>query len=144
MTDQRNDPYRSFRFKVQVGSFNQVGFSEVSGYDASIEAVDYRVGTDTTTLRKIPGLTKYSNITLKWGATDSVELYKWMEEAISGKITRYDVTITAMDEAGTEKAQWTVMSAWPVKYTVPDFKATGNDVAIESLEIAHEGMKRMK
>ncbi|WP_248926130.1 phage tail protein [Paenibacillus hamazuiensis] len=141
----RIDPYRNFRFKVQLDNITQAGFSEVSGYDASIEVIEYREGNETaTTARKLPGLTKYSNITLKWGVTDSMDMYKWMEDAINGKIARKSVTITAIDEVGQEKAVWTVINAWPCKYTAPDFKGTGNEVAIELLEIAHEGMTRKK
>ncbi|UHA73468.1 phage tail protein [Paenibacillus sp. 481] len=140
----RVDPYRSFRFTVQVDQITQAGFSEVSGYDASIEVIEYREGNETTTARKLPGLTKYGNITLKWGVTDSMDMYKWMEDAVNGKIARKSVTITALDETGAEKAVWTVLNAWPCKYTAPDFKGLGNDIAIESLEIAHEGMTRKK
>lgn len=142
MAGERIDPYRNFRFRVEVEGLQQAGFSEVSGFDASIDVIEYREGDMTTTPRKLPGLTKYSNITLKWGVTDSMEMYEWLQECVEGTITRKTVTIIAIDEEGEDVATWQVMEAWPVKYTAPDFNATGSEVGIELLEMAHEGMTR--
>ncbi|CAJ1317740.1 MULTISPECIES: phage tail protein [Paenibacillus] len=141
---ERKDPYRNFRFKMEVGSITQAGFTEVSGYDSTVEIVEYREGNEVTTPRKLPGLTKYGNITLKWGVTDSTELYKWLEDCSNGTITRQDVTITAIDETGQDKAAWQIIQAWPTKYTAPNFNGSGKEVAIETIELAHEGMKRSK
>ncbi|MFD1992507.1 phage tail protein [Paenibacillus nicotianae] len=140
----RKDPYRNFRFKMEVGSITQAGFTEVSGYDSTVEVVEYREGNEVTTPRKLPGLTKYGNITLKWGVTDSTDLYKWLEDCSNGTITRQDVTITAIDETGQDKAAWQIIQAWPTKYTAPNFNGSGKEVAIETIELAHEGMKRSK
>lgn len=142
MAGERIDPYRNFRFRVEVEGIQQAGFSEVSGFDASIDIIEYREGDMTTTPRKLPGLTKYGNITLKWGVTDSMDMYDWLQECVEGTITRKTVTIIAMDEEGGDVATWQVIEAWPVKYTAPDFNATGSEIAIELLEIAHEGMTR--
>lgn len=142
MAGERIDPYRNFRFRVEVEGIQQAGFSEVSGFDASIDIIEYREGGMTTTPRKLPGLSKYSNITLKWGVTDSMDMYDWLQECLEGTITRKTVTIIAIDEEGGDVATWQVMEAWPVKYTAPDFNATGSEVAIELLEMAHEGMTR--
>lgn len=142
MAGERIDPYRNFRFRVEVEGLQQAGFSEVTGFDASIDIIEYREGDMTTTPRKLPGLTKYSNITLKWGVTDSMEMYEWLQECVEGTITRKTVTIIAIDEEGEDVATWQVMEAWPVKYTAPDFNATGSEVGIELLEMAHEGMTR--
>lgn len=142
MPGERRDPYRNFRFRIEVEGIQQAGFSEISGYDASIDVVEYREGNQTTTVSKLPGLTKYGNITLKWGVTDSMDMYDWMSSCIQGTVTRKTVTIIAMDEEGSDVATWQVIEGWPTKYTAPDFKGTGNEVAIESLELAHEGMER--
>ncbi|GAA0377101.1 phage tail protein [Bacillus horti] len=144
MAAERKDPYRNFRFRVEIDGFQQGGFSDVSGYDATVDVIEYREGNQVTTVSKLPGLTKYGNITLKRGVTDSLELYNWLSECVSGKITRKLVTIIALDEEGNDVATWQVSEAWPTKYSAPDFKGTGNEVAIESLEIAHEGMQRTK
>jgi phage tail-like protein len=144
MPGERKDPYRNFRFRVEVDGIQQAGFSEVTGYDASIEVIEYREGNENTTPRKLPGLTKYGNITLKTGVTASMDLYNWIKDCTEGKITRKNVTIVAQDEAGQDVATWKVSEAWPTKYTAPNFNALGKEVAIETLEIAHEGMKREK
>jgi phage tail-like protein len=144
MPGERKDPYRKFRFRVEVEGIQQAGFSEVSGYDASLDVVEYREGNEVITARKLPGLAKYSNITLKWGVTDSMDLYNWMQDCVQGKVTRKTVTIIAINEAGGDVATWKVVEAWPTKYTAPDFNATASETAIESLELAHEGMSRTK
>lgn len=144
MPGQRNDPYRNFRFRVEIDGITQAGFSEVTGFDASIDVIEYREGIDITTPRKLPGLTKYGNITLKWGTTDSMEMYNWMLAAINGQIERKTITIVALDEEANDVATWVVNEAWPVKYNAPDFNGLSSEVAIEFLEIAHEGMQRTK
>lgn len=142
MPGERNDPYRNFRFRVELEGIQQAGFSEVSGFDASLDVVEYREGTDVITPRKLPGLAKYGNITLKWGVTDSMDMYQWMQDCIEGNVERKTVTIIAVDEEGTDVATWQVIEAWPTKYTAPDFNGTASEVAIELLEVAHEGMTR--
>ena len=97
----------------------------------------------TQTPLKIPGLKKYGNITLKQGLVDSMVLYEWMTAGLEGDVERNTLTITLLDIAGSPAASWQIINAWPVKYTAPDFNATSSEVAIESLEIAHEGMTRV-
>lgn len=138
---ERNDPIRNFRYKVSVGG-TEAGFNEVSGFDISIDSIEYREGDDPTTPFKLPGLTKYSNITFKHGITDDMELYNWIKDCVEGKIERKVVTISALGEDASVIAVWELEEAWPVKYTGPDFNAMGSDVAIESMELAHEGLKR--
>ncbi len=136
MAGERNDPFRKFRFRVEVEGIEQAGFSEVSGFDASLDVIEYREGIDIPTPRKLPGLAKYGNITLKWGATDSMDLFEWIQECIvEGVIERKTVTIIAQDEEGGDIATWQVIEAWPTKYTAPDFNATASEVAIELLEL---------
>jgi phage tail-like protein len=92
-------------------------------------------------------LNKYGNVTLKWGITDSMELYeKWWKPVEEGKMkeARKNVAIILMDEEGNPAARWEFVEAWPTKYDAPDLNAKGTDVAVETLEIAHEGMKRAK
>ncbi|PWK11522.1 phage tail protein [Tumebacillus permanentifrigoris] len=141
----RKDPYRKFRFAVQVDSVLSGGFSEVSGFDASIDVVEYREGDEVAiTPRKLPGLAKYGNVTLKRGVTDSMDMFNWIQGFTENKIVRKDITIIARDEANNEVATFQIRNAWPTKYTGPDFNATASEVTIESLEFAHEGMKRTK
>jgi len=143
-TGQRNDPYRNFRFRVEIDGIQQAGFSECTGFDTTSDVIEYREGNEVTTVRKLPGLTKYANISLKWGITDSMDLYNWRKNIIDGKVERKNIAIIAIDEAGNDKSRWEISNAWPSKYDPPDFNAKGNDVAVEMVEIVHEGIVRVK
>ncbi|HML36003.1 MAG TPA: phage tail protein [Bacillota bacterium] len=136
-------PHAKFRFRLEIDGLEAGGFSEVSGFDASIDVIEYREGDMVQTPMKLPGLKKYGNITLKQGLTDSMVLYEWIITGVEGEVDRKTITITALDDAGDAAASWQVINAWPTKYTAPDFNATSSEVAIESLEIAHEGMTRI-
>ena len=136
-------PHGKFNYKVEIDGLEAGGFSEVTGFDASIDVIEYREGDMTQTPLKIPGLKKYGNITLKQGLVDSMVLYEWMTAGLEGDVERKTLTITLLDIAGSPAASWQIINAWPVKYTAPDFNATSSEVAIESLEIAHEGMTRV-
>lgn len=141
-TGKRVDPYRNFSFLVEIDGITQAGFSDCSGFGASTDPMEYREGGDTKTVRKLPGLTKYTNITLKWGLTDSKELYNWYRDVVNGKIERKSGSIILLDLEGNEKVRWNFFDAWPTKWDGPDFTAKGNDVAIETLELAHEKVER--
>ncbi|GFI29945.1 MAG: phage tail protein [Lachnospiraceae bacterium] len=136
-------PYGKFRYKVEIDGLEAGGFSEASGFDASIDVIEYREGDMVQTPLKLPGLKKYGNITLKQGVADSMVMYEWMIAGVEGEVERKTITITILDETETATASWQVINAWPAKYTAPDFNATSSEVAIESLEIAHEGMTRV-
>lgn len=139
-------PYRNFNFSVTIDelSENVTGFSEVSGFDATFDVVEYREGNMNITPMKIPGLIKYGNITLKRGASDNTELYDWLYDCFNeGKMVLRDLTITLYHPNKDVAAQWQVKNAWPVKYAAPDFNASGSEIAYETIEIAHEGLKRL-
>jgi len=137
----RKDPYRAFNFLVEVEGITRAGFREVSGLDTSADPVEYREGGEAITPRKLPGLVKYTNITLKWGVSDDHELWDWHNKALTGKVERKNGSIILLDEAGAEKLRWNFRNAWPSKWSGPAFNATGSDVAIETLEIVHEGVQ---
>lgn len=141
-TGQRVDPYRNFSFLVEIDGITQAGFSDASGFGASTDPIEYREGGETKTVRKLPGITKYTNITLKWGLTDSRELYDWYKDVVNGKIERKSGSIILLDLEGNEAVRWNFFDAWPTKWDGPDFTAKGNDVAIETLELAHERVER--
>lgn len=136
-------PHGKFRYKVEIDGLDAGGFSEVTGFDASIDVIEYREGDMVQTPMKIPGLKKYGNITLKQGLADSMVLYEWIIAGVNGAVERKTITITLLDEEEAPAASWQVINAWPMKYTAPDFNATSSEVAIETLEIAHEGMTRV-
>jgi phage tail-like protein len=137
-------PHRNFRFRVEIDGISVASFSEVSGFDATFDVIEYRTGDAPITPRKLSGLVKYGNVTLKWGASDSLELYEWIQGQVEGEVERKTVTIIAMDEAGEDAASWQLVEAWPVKYTAPDFNGLGSEIALETLELAHEGLTRVQ
>jgi phage tail-like protein len=141
----RKDPYRQFRFRVEIDGITQAGFNECTLADTTTDPVEYREGNEAPVFRKLSGLTKYGNITLKWGITDSMDLYKWRQQVIDtgSWLARKNMSIILIDEVGSDKARWDIVSAWPSKYDPPDFSAKGNEIAIETLEIVHEGFKRV-
>jgi phage tail-like protein len=141
-TGERKDPFRGYNFKVEVGGITRAGFREASGLDSSQDPVEYREGVDKLTARKLPGLNKYSNISLKWGVTDDAELWAWRKKSIDGTVERKNGSIVLCDDKGEEKVRWNFVEGWPTKWTGPSFNATGNEVAIETLEIAHEGLEK--
>jgi phage tail-like protein len=141
-TGSRVDPFRGFNFLVEIDGITQAGFQEVSGLDATTPAVDYREGTDPNHVRKLSGLNQYSAITLKRGITAADELWKWRQTVIDGKTERRNGSIVLRDEAGEEKIRWNFVNAWPSKWTGPALNATSTAVAVESLELTHEEVKR--
>jgi phage tail-like protein len=145
-TAARNDPYRNFRFKVEIDGIKTASFSDVTISDTTTDSVDYREGTDLPHQRKLSGLTKYGNVTLKKGLTDSMELYEWRKQVEdTGAIkARKNISLVLVDEEGNDKSRWDIVEAWPVKYTPTGFDAKGSAVMIESLELVHEGITRKK
>jgi phage tail-like protein len=142
----RTDPLRNFRFRLEIDQITQGYFSEVAIGESTTEPIDYREGNEPTHVRKLPGLTKYGNITLKWGVTDSMELYNWHKNVVAGQIKdqRKKVKIIVIDESGADKASYVVTDAWPTKYDPSDLNGKGNEVFIEVLELVNEGIERTR
>jgi phage tail-like protein len=145
VTALRNDPYGDFNFLVEIDGITRGAFQEVGGLDSSVDVMEYREGGDVTAMRKLPAMTKYSNITLKRGVTDDVELYEWHRQWVDGDpaAPRKNGSIVLLDRQGQEQARWDFVNAWPTRWTGPALNAEGTDVAVESLELAHEGIKRV-
>jgi phage tail-like protein len=141
-TGDRKDPYRGYHFLVEIDGITRAGFRECSGLDTSQDPIEYREGNEAHTVRKLPGLVKYANISLKRGVTDDAELWAWRKTVIDGTVQRKNGSIILLDDTGNEKWRWNFREGWPTKWTGPSFNATGNEVAIETLEIAHEGLEK--
>jgi phage tail-like protein len=140
-TGVRNDPYRSFNFQLQIDGVPLGAFSEASGLTAEGDAVDYREGTDMqSNVRKLVGLRKYANIMLKRGYTQDKSLWLWYMAIVNGTPDRRNVTIVLMNEAHQPVLRWHAENAWVNKIEGPTFKAAGNEIAIESVELVHEGL----
>jgi phage tail-like protein len=142
MPTGRTDPYRGFKFLVEIDGVARAGFQECSGLDVSTDAVDYREGADANHVRKLTGLNKYTPINLKRGITDDLDLWKWRQTVIDGKTERRNGSIILMDETGKEHWRWNFADGWPSKWSGPALNATTNAVAVESLEITHEELKK--
>jgi phage tail-like protein len=138
----RQDPYKNYRFLVEIDGLVQAGFAECSGFGSEVQVIEYREGGDPTNARKLPGMAKYPDITLKWGVTDSRELYDWHLSALNGELQRKNGSVVILDDKGQEKLRWNFFGAWPSKYTAPSFNAKGNDIAIDTLTVSCERMQR--
>lgn len=140
-TGDRRDPYRSFNFQLEIDGVPLGAFSECSGLTAEGDAVDYREGTDLQpNVRKLPGLRKYTNITLKRGFTQDKSLWVWYQNIFNGIADRRNVTIILMNEERQAVLRWHAENAWINKIEGPSLKASGNEVALESVELVHEGL----
>jgi phage tail-like protein len=144
----RQDPLRNFNFRVEIDNIARAGFSEVSGLESHIDVVDYREGTDPTHVRKLSGLTHYGNVILKHGLAvggGALDLVQWFRSVSNGDLAnnRKRVTIVLQDESHQDQTRFVVSEAWPVKYAVSPLNAKGNEVAIELLELANEGIERV-
>jgi phage tail-like protein len=140
-TGTRVDPYRSFNFRVEIDGLTVGAFSECSGLSSDGDAIDYREGTDIPlTVRKLPGLRKYANISLKRGYTPNTELWAWYRNIVNGVADRRNGSVILMDEERRDVLRWNFENGWINKIEAPSFKASGNEVAIESVEIVHEGL----
>jgi phage tail-like protein len=141
----RQDPLRNFRFRLEIDGLTIAGFSEVVIGETAVDAIDYREGTDPTHVRKLSGLSKFGNITLKRGVTSSLDLWNWHKQVLDGQVSkaRKNVAIVVEDETGADKARFVVTGAWPTKYSIGNLDARGNEVLIETLELVNEGIERV-
>jgi phage tail-like protein len=134
-------PISKFHFQVEWGG-TTVAFTEVSGLDITSEVIEYRTGDSPEYSKiKMPGQRKFSNITLKRGTfKGNNEFYKWFNTVNMNQVERRNLTISLLNESHEPVVVWKVKNAWPTKVTPTDLKADGNEVALESLELAHEGL----
>ena len=138
----RKDPYLAYRFKVEINSQLVGGVNEVTGLALETSVETFQEGGVNSYERQLAGPTKFpSKLVLKRGLGDADDLWKWYQNVMAGKIERKDLTITLKDEAGDDRWHWTFSKACPVKWTGPNFQATSNQVAFESLELVHEGLQ---
>ncbi len=134
-------PISKFHFIVDWGG-RQIGFTEVSGLTVEVDPIEYRHGASNEfTKIKMPGMVKYSNLTLKRGTFHGDdEFHTWWKTIEMNNVERRDITISILNSNHEAVISWSVKNAWPVKVDPGDLKADGNEVAIETLELAHEGI----
>lgn len=134
------NPYTAFNFLVEIQGLVVGGFSEVSGLQAETETEDYHEGGRNNFVHKLPKVTKYPNIVFKRGISDAFELWEWHQNVIAGQIQRQNGSVILLDITGSEKWRWNFSSAYPVKWIGPELKGDSNTVAVETLELAHNGL----
>ena len=144
--DARIDPFIVSKFWIEIGGITEAYFTECSGLSVETEVQEYAEGGLNDHVHKLPGRSKFGNITLKRGWAETDELWRWYAKIVLGKIERRPVSIIMFENksqnAGQPKARWDLQDAFPVKWQGPDFRSDGNSTAIETLELAHEGWKR--
>ncbi|MEM7369919.1 MAG: phage tail protein [Bacteroidota bacterium] len=135
-------PLPKFHYRVDFGG-TEIGFTEISGLDVESDLIEYRDGASPEFHKiKMPGMQKFSNITLKRGTfKDNIEFYEWWDTVQLNKIERRDVTITLLNEDHEPVVVWKLTQAWPLKVQSTDLKSDGNEVAIETMELAHEKLE---
>ena len=136
-----NYPLPGYHFNVEWGG-TRLGFEEVSGLNIEYQVIEYREGNSPEySAIKMPGIPKYSNITLKRGivAGDN-EFFDWIKTIRLNQVERRDLVISLLNESHEPAMVWKAKNAFPVRIEGPVLKATGNEVAIETLEVAHEGL----
>lgn len=140
-TDVRIDPFRGFNFRVEIDGLTIAAFSEVSGLTAEGDPVDYREGTDpVNNVRKLTGLCKYANLMCKRGCVQDNALWQWYQRIANGEQDRRNGSVVLMNEAHRDVMRWNFENAWINKIEGPGLNATSNDVAVESMELCHEGL----
>lgn len=142
-TAKRRYPYQGFNFLIEIQGLIAGGFSEVSGIQAETEVEEIKEGGVNDHVHKLPKATKYPNVAFKRGITDSDILWRWHQDVIAGNFERRTVFVVLRDASGDEKWRWSFIEAYPVKWIGPDLKADSSAVAIESLELAHDGFKKV-
>ena len=143
----RDDPYPGYNFLVTINGVSDDGgsvqgsFSEVSGLGVEITPIEYRNGSEDITVRKLPGLKKFTNIVLKRGVTGDISFWNWVVSAMDGEVQRADGSIALLDENRQEVMRFNFRRGWPTKWTGPSLRADGNEIAMEMIEICHEGLE---
>ena len=145
---RRDDPFGGYNFVVSIkgvsddGTIAQGSFTEASGLEVTMDPIEYRYGSDDITSRKLPGLRANANIVLKRGVTGDIDFWNWMLLPMKGQIddARTEGSITLLDEKRDTVMIWNFSRAWPCKWTGPGMNATNGEVAMETLEICHEGL----
>jgi phage tail-like protein len=143
----RDDPYGGYNFEILINGISDDGtavkgsFAEASGLEVDIQPIEYRNGAEDITMRKVPGLKKFPNISLKRGILGDPALWKWIQEAMDGKVHRTEGSVVLLDENKQEVMRWNFKRGWPCKWTGPGLNAKNNEIGMETLEICHEGLQ---
>lgn len=143
----RDDPYAGHNFEVVITGVSDDGkavrgsFAEAAGLEVAMDPIEYRNGSEDITMRKMPGLKKFTNITLKRGIIGDLAFWNWVVEGMNGLARRTEGSVLLLDENRREVTRWNFKRGWPCKWTGPGLNAKNNEIAMETLEICHEGLE---
>jgi|FLYN01.1.fsa_nt_gi phage tail-like protein len=147
-TGGRTDPLTSYHFYVEIDGITQAQFRECSGLTSESQIIEYKEAgkNGQTIIKKVPGALKWSDITLKRGVTDVMELWEWRKKVEDGKVdeARKNGSIVLYNQNNEEVARWNFIDGWPSKISGPQANANNNEIAVEELTICHEGLERVK
>jgi phage tail-like protein len=141
-TSNQIDPLRAADFLVEIDGITRTRFISVDGLGSEVDVVEERDGADPRHSHKVAGSTHTRNIVLRWPADDDRELSDWYQVIVDGQTDRRNGSVILLDDTGNPKIRWNFVDAWPAKWEGPSLNAEGNDIAIESIELAHEGIVR--
>ena len=143
----REDPYAAYNFELVVTGISDDGravkgsFAEVSGLEVDLAPIEYRNGSEDTTVRKIPGLKKFTPVILKRGLIGDLAMWNWVLAGLNGQVQRTEAAVVLLDENRQEVMRWNLRRVWPSKWTGPGLNAKNNEIAMETLELCHEGLE---
>ena len=139
----RNDPYLGFNYFVEIDGLIVGGFTEVTGLQIETEVQEYREGGLNDYVHKLPGATRYpSNLVLKRGLTDAETFWSWHQDVVQGKVERKNGSIFLLDSQRVPATWWNFANAYPVKWSGPELRAGSNAVAVETVELVHQGITK--
>ena len=137
------DPYRAYTFNLLIQGVAAGHFTEVSGLGVRIERISYREAGLNSIVRSVPGQVSYSAVTLRYGLTSSADAWNWLMEAVDGRVRRTEVSIAMLDASGAaETMRWNLANAWPCEWHGVVLSGASQELAIETLVLAHEGIAR--
>ena len=137
------DPYRAYNFKLLINNVTEGHFTEVGGLGVKVERISYREAGNNSIVRAIPGRVTYPSVTLRFGLTNSADLWDWLMTAVEGKVSRRNASIVMLDSSSTgEVLRWNLINAWPQEWYGAPLDAMSRELAIETLVLAHEGLQR--
>ena len=142
-TGSVTDPYRQYNFKLEIQGVTEGHFTECSDLEATVETIKYREAGAAQVVHQLPGRVDYSAITLRYGLTDSKELWNWFMTTVKGTVERRNVSILMLAPDGvTEALRWNLVDAWPSAWRGAPLDALGQEVAIESVSLVFESIER--
>jgi phage tail-like protein len=142
-TGTARDPYRAYNFKLVIQGVTAGHFTECSGLAAKVEAIRYREAGAAQVVRRVPGPVEYADVTLRYGLSDSRELWDWFTTALRGTVDRKNVSILVLaSDGGTEVLRWDLVNAWPSEWRGAPLDALSREVAIESVTLVFETLDR--